>query len=205
MDIRANISSQHAALSDVAAFFAEGSLRKAPVASKTASLSETPAVRNTCSVTRPLASESSTKLRVAGNALFSCGNTAAAIDLYSQSIAAAKEDGDMSAALALAFANRCAAHLKCSAWDAAVDDASSALRLDPLSVKSWRRRAAAHNALGRHAAAARDLDVASHVMVAAGGDVHADAERTAWLMRIASRHDASLDSWKELPILVSPE
>lgn len=60
----------------------------------------------------------------------------------------------------LAYSNRAMVHLKLKNFEAAVEDASLALALDPSHVKTLQRRAYAYIGQGMHHAALRDIDKA---------------------------------------------
>ncbi len=60
----------------------------------------------------------------------------------------------------LVLSNRAMVHLKLERYHAAIEDASAALALDKVHVKSLQRRAKAYVNLGMHHAALRDIDTA---------------------------------------------
>lgn len=64
----------------------------------------------------------------------------------------------------VACANRAMAHLKTSNAQAAHEDCSVALSLDPAYVKAWHRRSSARRALGRHLDAIDDLEQALRLL-----------------------------------------
>lgn len=88
-----------------------------------------------------------------GNAAMAAGQFSRAAGLYTRVLCA--RQGHVAA-----LANRSLAFLKLSQYRNCVADATLALRLSPAHTKSWLRRAAAREALGQHALAARDLAVA---------------------------------------------
>ena len=61
---------------------------------------------------------------------------------------------------AAGYGNRALAYLKQGDAAAAEADAGAALRLDPMFLKAWQRRAAARRALGRPLSAVADLEEA---------------------------------------------
>lgn len=60
----------------------------------------------------------------------------------------------------LALSNRAMAHLKLQRYDAAIEDATAALAIDPVHLKSLERRAAAFLGQERYEEARRDLEAA---------------------------------------------
>jgi tetratricopeptide (TPR) repeat protein len=64
----------------------------------------------------------------------------------------------------VAYANRAMAHLKTGNAQAADEDCSAALALDPNYLKAWHRRCSARRALGRHLDAIDDLEQALRLL-----------------------------------------
>ncbi|KAG2446713.1 hypothetical protein HYH02_008278 [Chlamydomonas schloesseri] len=90
--------------------------------------------------------------RARGNDLFKAGEYDSAYECYSRSVELQPT--------CLGHANRAMALLKMKRWKEAVDDCDAALALDPLYVKAYQRRAAAHRALGAGLQAAADWESA---------------------------------------------
>lgn len=87
-----------------------------------------------------------------GNIEFKSGNYTAAIACYTSSIEAEPT--------CVAYANRAMAHLKLKTYDSAVEDCTSALKLDENYVKAYLRRGAAQRELGFLTEAINDFEAA---------------------------------------------
>ena len=97
--------------------------------------------------------------RQKGNDAYRAGDHRGAAKHYSNAIDACVRERD-SACKAVSLSNRAQACLQLKMWTSAAADASAALRIEPSTAKTWLRRATALNALGHHAAAESDLQVA---------------------------------------------
>lgn len=206
--IRATVGEQQEALREVAVFLARGGSGVGVgvgVGSTTSALTVAPPPPPRTAPAVALADKRPADLRAEGNACYARGDAAGAIEWYDRAVAAtsyalagsAPDDGDR-CELALALSNRAAAKLRTGAWVSAADDATAALRIDPSAGKAWRRRAAARNALGQHAAAARDVAIAGALLGDAA--VKADAVRTAHLAAGAARAARGACEWDDIPV-----
>ncbi|KAJ1456933.1 hypothetical protein M885DRAFT_482063 [Pelagophyceae sp. CCMP2097] len=102
---------------------------------------------------------SADELKAQGNALYTAGDAAGAIRLYTSALDAMAERSGPAAATLLSNRAACTRprHLKLGAHTACVADCDSALALDGSNAKALYRRATAREALGDVEAAFRDL------------------------------------------------
>lgn len=94
-------------------------------------------------------------LRELGNVAFKDGKFAEAAELYTRSLVAGPT--------AATYANRAMASLKLERWEAAEEDCTSALALEPHYVKALQRRGTARRELGRLYDAACDFDTVARL------------------------------------------
>jgi tetratricopeptide (TPR) repeat protein len=85
-----------------------------------------------------------------------------------------------------ALANRSLAHLKLKDHCACIADATLALRQDAAHVKCWLRRATARSALGQHALALSDLEVA-HALDPGNKTALAELRKAAEMVKACRR------------------
>ena len=114
-----------------------------------------------------------------GNAAMGAGLYARAVGLYTRVLCGRPHS-------TAALANRSLAHLKLRDHCACIADATLALRQDPAHVKCWLRRATARNALGQHAFALSDLEVAS-ALDPTNKTAQAELRKTAEMVKACRR------------------